>query len=631
MVAVSWLSFLFMIAVGLAGVPLPVGVPPLPEDPALMRTAPKDALAYVQWAGTAQADPKSANLTERLAAEPAVRALFDRLVRATRAAFRQELRGRAFAQADRALRLGLEIVQRPGCLFLSELDPQRSFVRGGVVVQLGPRAKPILDGLRSLTKAFLGSGPEKLDDAAAEALPLPPGAPPVTFRVVGQHLVVGLGPGTTERMVARLRGEGAGLGAHPAVARLAGAAHVERPSFRMFVDTAALLELLGPMPRPAAAGFAALGVRDVSALFSESGLEGDGFVSRVMLASKERRGVLALCAGRPLEATDLAVVPADASFALAARVSPAKAWTTLLQVVGGFSPRGREEMEREVVEGMERRTGVRLVEDLLAHCGDALAIWNSPRQGGLLFPGIVAALALKDAARFRAGFVKLMASAQEEMAPRRSTSGRLRRGVYLQERQIAGQTVWWLNSVGDDVPLAPAWCVTETHVMFSLFPQALTAAIRRGAETSDSLAAIPRLLSAEARAVSFVNARRVFDVAYPMLQMLAQLACAELQREGFAIDVTALPEPGAIGPHLRNEIVRLEHHEAGLRLVREGTLPFADSLLGGMLPAVASAFTYRIAVHRRRALVEARRAAAEAERRAREEARKAAGRRKKQP
>ena len=56
-----------------AGVSLPVGIPPAPEDPYLARIAPEKCLYYTTWSGTAEADPRSANHTERLVAEAEVR------------------------------------------------------------------------------------------------------------------------------------------------------------------------------------------------------------------------------------------------------------------------------------------------------------------------------------------------------------------------------------------------------------------------------------------------------------------------------------------------------------------------------------------------------------------------------
>ena len=51
---------------------LPLGLPPLAEDPVLANIAPEECLVYFSWSGVAEPDPKSKNQTEQLLAEPEV-------------------------------------------------------------------------------------------------------------------------------------------------------------------------------------------------------------------------------------------------------------------------------------------------------------------------------------------------------------------------------------------------------------------------------------------------------------------------------------------------------------------------------------------------------------------------------
>ncbi len=61
-----------LVSAVVGGMGLPLGVPPATEDPVLSRVAPEQCLFYLSWAGTASPDPKSANQTEQLLAEPEV-------------------------------------------------------------------------------------------------------------------------------------------------------------------------------------------------------------------------------------------------------------------------------------------------------------------------------------------------------------------------------------------------------------------------------------------------------------------------------------------------------------------------------------------------------------------------------
>ena len=67
--AIVWLGLLPL----LGGAPIPLGIPPLPEDPVLAQVAPAECLFYASWSGMAVPDAKSPNQTEQLLAEPEVR------------------------------------------------------------------------------------------------------------------------------------------------------------------------------------------------------------------------------------------------------------------------------------------------------------------------------------------------------------------------------------------------------------------------------------------------------------------------------------------------------------------------------------------------------------------------------
>jgi hypothetical protein len=57
----------------LGGFGLPLGLPPLPENPAMQHVAPDNCVLYATWSGMASADGASANHTEQLLAEPELR------------------------------------------------------------------------------------------------------------------------------------------------------------------------------------------------------------------------------------------------------------------------------------------------------------------------------------------------------------------------------------------------------------------------------------------------------------------------------------------------------------------------------------------------------------------------------
>ena len=74
------------------GFSLPLGLPPLPEDPVISRVAPEECLAYISWAGTATPDAKSTNHTEQLLAEPEVQKLLSAIDHAVTAGIKKNAR-----------------------------------------------------------------------------------------------------------------------------------------------------------------------------------------------------------------------------------------------------------------------------------------------------------------------------------------------------------------------------------------------------------------------------------------------------------------------------------------------------------------------------------------------------------
>jgi prepilin-type processing-associated H-X9-DG protein len=95
--------------------------------------------------------------------------------------------------------------------------------------------------------------------------------------------------------------------------------------------------------------------------------------------------------------------------------------------------------------------------------------------------------------------------------------------------------------------------------------------------------------------LSYVDTRKVFELVYPIVPMIAQVAFGQLSREGIDLDVSILPSAGAIGKHLRPQVAVLRRSEAGIEFVSRQTLPggnigsTAPVAVALLLPAVHSA------------------------------------------
>ena len=95
--------------------------------------------------------------------------------------------------------------------------------------------------------------------------------------------------------------------------------------------------------------------------------------------------------------------------------------------------------------------------------------------------------------------------------------------------------------------------------------------------------------------LAYQDTPRLFELVYPIVQIIAQMAAGELQREGIDLDISLLPSAKSIGRHLRPGVTSVSRTEAGIELTSSQsvptgsigtTLPIAAGLL---LPAISSA------------------------------------------
>ncbi len=596
-----FLAMIFMIF-GTLGIPSPLGVPPLPEDPAILRAAPKDAIAFMEWFGEAEPDPQSSNQTELLMAEPQVRALISKLEQATRGMIKGQL-GEDADSSIEFFNLCLKIVRSPGCLYLSNVVTTElpAKFRAGLVAKVGIEATASVErGMRMVESILNEDGwrfhgpahraPATFSGHRFRALPFPKSGPPALWAVVDGYLVLAIGEGEAPAILARLRGMD-GLNKNPRLAALRDEIGVERPAFRSWVDIEQILPLMlgmhGGEQQPAdlqaemeRSFLGPLGLDKVTAILSESGLHGDGYSTRTQIACDgPLKGLLSLVGERPLSADELALIPGDASLAMAMRANPLEIFEKFLQTLELIEPRAVQELRAEFLDPLKQRTGLHFAEDLLAPLGNVVCLWNAPSDGGLVLTGATMAVTLKDPAKFATSFSKFMdemyASAQPE---RRNRWGGLLRGTYLKKVSHGDHTIHFLNIV-DEAGIAPAWCVTPKHLLFSAYPQTLKAVLDRGPFPASSLLQERRIAKVRASAISWIDVPSLFEKFWGGAHPFLQLMLSETQKEGFDFHLGDLPSAKAIAPHLLADLAQLRQNEHGILAERHGSLPNLDPIL----------------------------------------------------
>lgn len=594
---ISILEIVFMFIFGFGGVPL--GYPPLPEDPALLRAVPEESLAALQWFGSGPAAKESPNTAVRLIAEDENRRMVAALRDALLAAAERSEGSEAAALARTAVELGELVLGRPGVLFLSGLTipPRPDTLQAGLVLELGSELEAFRSRLAALEAALLrelGEGaPGTLDvgGTVLRLLPLPEDGPRVAYGYAGSRFLVAAGAGTAEKILDGLAGKRAGLAGSPRFQALQPRARVERPAWRSWLDLPGLIGMLRPFMEGEGgrAFFDGLGFSSMGALLSEAGLEGQGCVARSVLGCDGApAGLFGLLQGAPLSDGELGVIPGDATVAAAFRLDLARAFQEFLALLDALPPGFKEELLGQWIPDLERLLEVDLRKELLEPLGDAWCLWSSPAQGGLVATGLSLCVPLREPDRFAGAFGRAMGVLKKRSDERRlREDGSSRDGVWLDSFEFRGRTVWFLESVGEELPVAPAWCVDGGRLLAALFPQMIKAELARPTAPAASLATHPILRKrGESFAVAFLDLREIARLGWPLLTIGAQLLCDELQDEGIDLDVSMLPSAAAVLPHLGPQLSTLERVPEGFRQTVRGPLPAMDAGGGFLLGAL---------------------------------------------
>ena len=582
----------WLLLFGGGGLPLPLSLPPLPEDPAMSAVAPEECLWYLTWSGCAKADPASKNHTEQLLAEEEVQRFGNELERRLVAALREHSRGPEAIAAQEVPKLVKIALTRPAAMFVSDfkMGQRGPDIQGGLIINLGEQTDDAKNSLERLS-ALLPAPP----NAAGkwQRMPTPPDAPVVEWGIEGRYLIVGIGEGSADGIAAREKGT-APKWLEAIRARL----KVERPAMVHYLNVKkiiALVQASGGLGRGAPPQlFDALGISNLNSLASISGLEGNGWTSNMLLGMDgPPSGIFALTGGDPLTAADLASIPKDATFALAARVDLERVYRGISSIAGKIEPRARLELEQGIAQ-VENHLGFDLSRDIFKALGDTWCVYSAPSEGGLLVTGLTVVAPIRDRERLVKAEERLRAMAKAAMGfpPGAEHSFGGRPTVSISDFEFRGQQIHFLNFIGEPIPVAPAWCLTDKELIVSLSPQTIKAHLSRGA-SAGSLADVPAVASLLHGAsgpsyVAYADTATTVRTLYPLLQFGFEAIASALQREGIQIDVSIFPSAAAVLPHLEPSLSTSTMAKDGLFITRHGTLPMEFE----SLPLLSMPFWY---------------------------------------
>ncbi|HID75632.1 MAG TPA: DUF1559 domain-containing protein, partial [Planctomycetaceae bacterium] len=465
------------------------------------------------------------------------------------------------------------------------VGPSGPDVRGGLVLHVGEEAKRLRESLEKYQAQWPGGTAEAAEIQGTRFYRLRPEeekAPEIVWGTRDGYFIVGVGPGVVPGILDRMVSEPPEW-----LVRLRRQLPVDRRSTFTYVNLAEVREwVVSSAGRRAAALLNAVGLGNATALASTTGLDAEGCVVRTLLGVEGRlTGFLAL-ADEPLTPKEVTSIPADATVAVAAKFRARELFEMFAAALGTVDPRARDGMEEELTR-VSRHSGIDIRGDVLQPLGDVWCVYLSPREGGMFFTGLTAVIEVADPARLAETQRKVQAVLEAFNQSRRQRGQRP--GPSITSLDFAGHTIHVFNAPDPGFPLAPSWCLAGNRLVVSPFPQGVKAHLAR----DDSFRPITErpevaaLFSQGPGPVKFVYAdsRKIFELAYPMVQMMARVAAAEMHREGIELDFARLPSAASIAPHLRPSVVAVRSTPAGLEVVSRGTVP-----LGG--PAVAAVVSW---------------------------------------
>ena len=402
---------------------LPVALPPRPFDAQLAALAPEDAIYYYQQMGRATEATEPRSDPERLLADPAMRAYLSRMMQLGRTRL-LKLVATGEGDEENAEQVGKlidflnEAIQSPLMVFVNIDLSIEDFGPGGgdlltsyaLMIRMTPERaaagheliKTLLEseGVPLAAQPFEGG-------VTSDRVALPGGV--VDLAHVDDLFIVAGGEETLKEILERHR-QGAQLPSWLSRARADG--DIERPNSILVFRSAPVLKVFQEVG--VGGVFAGWGIANLETIESVSGIDGEDFaVHRRLRFGGPIQGLMASVSDRPLEASDLAVIPSDALAALALRTQPKELVDDFVQaVVVGF-PFG---VPQDPFEMMKDEIGFHLRDDLMAALlGDLQLVVFAPGDDRRL-PDAQITVGVRDAKKLEK-VVKILESFIEENLP----------------------------------------------------------------------------------------------------------------------------------------------------------------------------------------------------------------------
>lgn len=570
----GWIEIL-MILLGGGGI---LGMPPGDRDPAFIKAAPPQSLVYLEWSSRGAGQPGSRGI-DGFAADPEIRQLLSVIEKAL---IPTEQEGdEEFQQTSRhALRLAGQLTAHPGALF-GFVDPPRDAngllavptpaevlgrIHAALIVDAGTDAAAIIQAFNQSFHFDVPANPRMYDVAGPMNLK-------VTFHQEKDRLVVGIGDGTIERALIGLRGTQPGLDSNPRFKAGWSKVKFDRCGSVCWLDlkgaTDTTLQAVGPAGLIAQAVIKGSGADALDSVISAAGVVDSQMVQRTFVATGGRTdGVLLFANGPALRLEQLSHIPIDSDLVLATSVDLGQLLSGSRDLIGRTNPlmvrifdEGLKELESELHLNIPR--------DVIPAFGNAWTAFSSPTEGGLLGSSLVVAIEVRDLAKARVVYDTLIQLVEQSLAANSAPDGAT---TELRRHEFAGYSICHVSrpglGFGVTPSMIPTFCLTDSHLLFAVHPQAMKAHLRSRSVPRPGFDSVARaklsLSNQDLLFASYFDGVRSTQIVSGLLPFLGDSLTEIALGQGVEFDAFSIPSTAALVPYAGDVTLSLARQKDGL-------------------------------------------------------------------
>jgi len=333
---------------------------------------------------------------------------------------------------------------------------------------------------------------------------------------------------------------------------------------------------------PRATRFArSMGLVNVKEFAVQTGLDREGILTRMMIdIDGAAEGVFAAI-GKPLTVEDLAVIPADADFAMAARFDAKQCLKALMEAAIVLDPYAEE--DRAVESFPENRDLFKLLDCL----GDRWFTYTSPNDGFSPWNGGPFVVDVRDSA----GTLGAIESLRVRL---------LREDTRFIVKEFLGQSLYSVRSENRLFWFCPTWTVTKNELVFALGPAPVKSYLVRPRDIP-SFATVPlisQLFQKEKGIVALLYCNADSQTALSYNCFYSWVMLQELQESYGASDAGGesflpfrsmdIPSLWAIKRHQGPLIMFVRKTERGLEVTHRQSMP--GIILGRFIFAIGNLY-----------------------------------------